>query len=404
MSNQISVQLPDGSARELPVGAAAQDLAASIGAGLAKAALAAKVNGVPVDLACPLRDGDQVEILTLKSPDVLPILRHSCAHIMAEAVSELFSNVALGIGPDVENGFYYDFQTPDQISSNDFERIEERMRAIIREDKPFVREVVSRDQAQEIFADQPLKLELLDDIPAEEDVTIYRHGDHMELCRGPHVASAGKIPADSFELQKVAGAYWRGDANNEMLQRVYGVEFATKKELKDYNHMMEEAKKRDHRILGPKLGIFETLDEVGPGLPLFFPKGARVVRTMQEWLRKELYRRGYEEVITPHVYKSGVWKTSGHYDFYKENMYFFNVNEGTDDDPRLSEFGVKPMNCPGHVLLYRSNLHSYRDLPCATSSLAQSIATSSPARSTACSAPAALPKTMPTSSVARIRW
>ena len=364
MSNQISVQLPDGSARELPVGAAAQDLAASIGAGLAKAALAAKVNGVPVDLACPLRDGDQVEILTLKSPDVLPILRHSCAHIMAEAVSELFSNVALGIGPDVENGFYYDFQTPDQISSNDFERIEERMRAIIREDKPFVREVVSRDGAKAIFADQRLKAEHIDDLPADEEiVTIYRHGDHMELCRGPHVASAGKIPADSFELQKVAGAYWRGDANNEMLQRVYGVEFATKKELKDYNHMMEEAKKRDHRILGPKLGIFETLDEVGPGLPLFFPKGARVVRTMQEWLRKELYRRGYEEVITPHVYKSGVWKTSGHYDFYKENMYFFNVNEGTDDDPRLSEFGVKPMNCPGHVLLYRSNLHSYRDLP-----------------------------------------
>ncbi len=363
MSTPISVNLPDGSARELEAGATAADLAASIGAGLAKAALAAKVNGVPQDLAAPLRDGDTVEILTIKSPDALPIVRHSCAHVMAEAVSELFSNVALGIGPDVENGFYYDFQTPDQISSNDFERIEERMRAIIREDKPFVREVVSREQAQEMFADQPLKLELLDDIDASEDVTVYRHGDHLELCRGPHVASAGKIPADSFELQKVAGAYWRGNAENEMLQRVYGVEFATKKELKAYNHMMEEARKRDHRVLGPKLGIFETLDEVGPGLPLFFPKGARIVRTMQEWLRKELYRRGYEEVITPHVYKSDVWKTSGHYDFYKENMYFFNINEGTDEEPRLSEFGVKPMNCPGHVLLYKSNLHSYRDLP-----------------------------------------
>ena len=363
MSDQIHVSLPDGSAKEVPTGATCADVAAAIGAGLSKAALAARVNGELCDLATPVRDGDAVAIVTPKDPQGVEVLRHSTAHIMAEAVEELFSDVKLGIGPDIENGFYYDFRTPDSISSDDFLRIEERMRAIIRENQPFVREVVSRADAEKLFADQPLKLELLGDIPEGDDVTVYRHGGHVELCRGPHVPSAGKVPADSWELSKVAGAYWKGDAENEMLQRVYGVEFATKKELKAYNHMMEEAKKRDHRILGPKLGLFELMDEVGPGLPLFLPNGARVVRTMQEWLRKQLYERGYQEVITPHVYKSDVWKTSGHYDFYKENMYFFNINEGTDEEPKLSEFGVKPMNCPGHVLLYKSRLHSYRDLP-----------------------------------------
>jgi threonyl-tRNA synthetase len=362
MSEKIEVTLPDGSNRELEAGATALDLAASIGAGLARATLAAKVNDKVVDAATVLRDGDAVALLTAKDAEGLEVLRHSAAHVMAEAVEELFENVSLGIGPAIENGFYYDFKLDGQISTDDFPKIEQRMREIIKKDEPFKREVVSRSQAQEMFFDEPLKLELLNDLPADEEVTVYRHGDHLELCRGPHVPSAGKI-GKAFELNKVAGAYWKGNAENEMLTRIYGVAFGTKKELDDYNYMMEEARKRDHRILGPKLGLFETMDEVGPGLPLFLPNGARVVRTMQEWLRKELYRRGYEEVITPHVYRSGVWKTSGHYDFYKENMYFFNINEGTEDEPKLSEFGVKPMNCPGHVLLYKANLHSYRDLP-----------------------------------------
>jgi threonyl-tRNA synthetase len=362
MSQNIEVTLPDNSTRTLEAGATALDLAASIGAGLARATLAARINGELVDAATPLANGDDVALITAKDEAGLEVLRHSCAHVMAEAVSELFENVSLGIGPAIEHGFYYDFKLDGQISTDDFAKIEQRMKEIIKRDEPFVREVVTRAQAQEMFFDEPLKLELLNELPADEEVTVYRHGDHLELCRGPHVPSAGKI-GKAFELTKVAGAYWKGDAQNEQLQRVYGVAFATKQDLDDYTYMMEEARKRDHRILGPKLGLFETLDEVGPGLPLFLPNGARVVRTMQEWLRKELYRRGYEEVITPHVYRSGVWKTSGHYDFYKENMYFFNINEGTEEDPKLSEFGVKPMNCPGHVLLYKANLHSYRDLP-----------------------------------------
>lgn len=370
----ISITLPDASKKELPEGATAQDLAATIGPGLAKAALAATINDIPADLTTPLKDGDIVAILTATQPEGLAILRHSTAHILAEAVSELFPNVSLGYGPAIEHGFYYDFQTPAQITPDDFERITARMREIIKADKPFVREVVTREKAQEIFADQPLKLETLDELGPQEEIVVYLHGDHAELCHGPHVPSAGKIPTDSFEIARTSGAYWKGDASNQMLQRVYGIQFANKKELKAHKTMMEEAKARDHRILGPKLGIFEMLEEVGPGLPLFLPNGARVVRILQEWLRKDLYARGYEEVITPHIYKSDVWKTSGHYDFYQENMYFFTVNESQDADgvsPTLKaakagqaqEFGVKPMNCPGHVLMYRSNLHSYRDLP-----------------------------------------
>lgn len=370
----LSIVLPDDSKKELEEGATAADLAASIGPGLQKAALAVTINGVPSDLSTPLHDGDNVAILTDKQPDGLAILRHSTAHILAEAVMELFGDVALGYGPAIENGFYYDFQTPDQITPESFEKIEARMREIIAADKPFVREVVSRQKAQEIFADQPLKLETLDELDPSEEVVVYRHGDHVELCHGPHVPSAGKIPSDSFEIARTSGAYWKGDSSKQMLQRVYGNQFATKKELKAFREMIEEAKARDHRILGPRLGIFETFEEVGPGLPLFFPNGARVVRTLQEWLRRDLYAAGYEEVITPHIYKSDVWKTSGHYDFYQENMYFFTVNEKQETDgisPTLKkseagegqEFGVKPMNCPGHVLLYKSNLHSYRDLP-----------------------------------------
>ena len=357
----ISVILPDNSTRELEEGATIADCAAAIGSGLAKAAIAGKVDGELVGLDAPLADGAHVEIITNRSPEGLGILRHSTAHIMAEAVQELFPGAQIAFGPQTDDGFFYDFGLDETISSDDFEAIEAKMREIIKKDEPFVREVVTRDEAKEIFKDQKFKAEHIDDLPADAEISIYRHGDFVDLCKGPHIPSSKKIGA--FKLMKVAGAYWKGDADNEQLQRLYGTAFFDKKDLKDYLHMLEEAEKRDHRKLGRELGIYMMDEEAGVGLPLYQPAGARIIRILQEWLRKELYRRGYEEVITPHIYKADVWKTSGHYGYYKDNMYFFEINEGSDEEPRLSEYGVKPMNCPGHVILYKNDIHSYRELP-----------------------------------------
>ena len=223
------------------------------------------------------------------------------------------------------------------------------------------REEVSREAARALFADQPLKLELIDELPEDETISVYRLGAFTDLCRGPHMPGADKLGA--YKLTKVAGAYWKGDSDREMLTRIYGTAFFSKKELEEHLHNLAEAEKRDHRKLGRELGIYMMEPMAGVGLPLYLPKGARVIRTLQEWLRRDLYERGYEEVITPHIYNADVWKTSGHYGFYHENMYFFQINEGTEEEPRYSEYGVKPMNCPGHVLLYKNELHSYRDLP-----------------------------------------
>lgn len=357
----ISVILPDNSTRELEEGATIADCAAAIGSGLAKAAIAGKVDGELAGLDAPLADGAHVEIITNRSPEGLGILRHSTAHIMAEAVQELFPGAQIAFGPQTDDGFFYDFGLDETISSDDFEAIEAKMREIIKKDEPFVREVVTRDEAKEIFKDQKFKAEHIDDLPADAEISIYRHGDFVDLCKGPHIPSSKKIGA--FKLMKVAGAYWKGDADNEQLQRLYGTAFFDKKDLKDYLHMLEEAEKRDHRKLGRELGIYMMDEEAGVGLPLYQPAGARIIRILQEWLRKELYRRGYEEVITPHIYKADVWKTSGHYGYYHDNMYFFEINEGSDEEPRLSEYGVKPMNCPGHVILYKNDIHSYRELP-----------------------------------------
>ena len=357
----ISVILPDNSTRELEERATIADCAAAIGSGLAKAAIAGKVDGELVGLDAPLADGAHVEIITNRSPEGLGILRHSTAHIMAEAVQELFPGAQIAFGPQTDDGFFYDFGLDETISSDDFEAIEAKMREIIKKDEPFVREVVTRDEAKEIFKDQKFKAEHIDDLPADAEISIYRHGDFVDLCKGPHIPSSKKIVA--FKLMKVAGAYWKGDADNEQLQRLYGTAFFDKKDLKDYLHMLEEAEKRDHRKLGRELGIYMMDEEAGVGLPLYQPAGARIIRILQEWLRKELYRRGYEEVITPHIYKADVWKTSGHYGYYHDNMYFFEINEGSDEEPRLSEYGVKPMNCPGHVILYKNDIHSYRELP-----------------------------------------
>ncbi len=357
------VNLPDGSRKEVAEGATVADVAAAIGAGLAKAALGGKVDGAFADLDTVVPEGATVEILTAKSPEALGVMRHSAAHVMAEAVQQLYPGAQIGFGPQTDDGFFYDFALPEgaSISPEDFAAIEERMAEIVKRDEPFVREVVTRDEAKRIFADQRLKAEHIDDLPADEEIIIRRHGDFVDLCSGPHMPSAGKI--GPFKIMKTAGAYWKGDSDNEMLTRIYGTAFFSKKELEEHLHNLAEAEKRDHRKLGRELGIYMMDPMAGVGLPMYLPKGARVIRTLQEWLRRDLYDRGYEEVITPHIYNADVWKTSGHYGFYHDNMYFFQINEGTDDEPRMSEYGVKPMNCPGHVMLYKNELHSYRDLP-----------------------------------------
>ena len=359
----MNIVLPDGSVKELEEGATVADVAASIGAGLARAALAGIVNDTPVDLDAVVSDGDSVAIVTAKSDEGLELMRHSTAHLLAAALTDMYPGVKFGVGPAIENGFYYDIELPEgvTVSPDDFAAIEARMAEIAKSGAAIVRREVSRDEAREIFADQPLKLELIDELPEDETISIYQLGDFTDLCRGPHVPDTGKLGA--YKLTKVAGAYWKGDSDNEMLTRIYGTAFFSKKELEEYLHNLEEAEKRDHRKLGRELGIYMMEPMAGVGLPLYLPKGARVIRTLQEWLRRDLYERGYEEVITPHIYNADVWKTSGHYGFYHENMYFFQINEGTDEEPRYSEYGVKPMNCPGHVMLYKSELHSYRDLP-----------------------------------------
>lgn len=357
----MNIILPDQTVKELEEGATVQDVAASIGAGLAKAALAGKVNGTLVDVTAPVTEGALVEIVTDRSPEALSIMRHSTAHIMAEAVQSLYPGAQIAFGPSTDDGFFYDFELSHSVSTDDFEAIEKKMAEIVKADEPFVREVVTRAEAEEIFADQRFKLEHIAELPADEEISLYRHGSFVDLCSGPHVPSAGRIGA--FKLMKVAGAYWKGDADREMLQRIYGTAFFKKKDLETYLYNLKEAEKRDHRKLGRELGIYTMDPMAGVGLPLYLPKGARVIRILQEWLRRDLYDRGYEEVITPHIYNADVWKTSGHYGYYHENMYFFNINEGDEEHPRYSEYGVKPMNCPGHVMLYKADIHSYRDLP-----------------------------------------
>lgn len=359
----MNIVLPDGSVKELAEGACVADVAASIGSGLSRAALAGIVNDKPVDLSAPVREGDAVAIVTSKSDEALDLLRHSTAHVMAAALVDLYGDVKFGVGPAVENGFYYDIELPEgkSLSPDDFSAIETRMAEIVKSDEAFVRREVSRAEALDVFADQQFKVELINELPEDAVITTYSIGSFTDLCRGPHLPSTGRVGA--LKLTKVAGAYWRGDSEREMLTRVYGTAFFSKKDLDQHLSNLAEAEKRDHRKLGRELGIYMMDESAGVGLPLYLPKGARVIRLLQEWLRRDLYERGYEEVITPHIYKADVWKTSGHYGFYKENMYFFNINEGTEEEPRLSEYGVKPMNCPGHVMLYKNDLHSYRDLP-----------------------------------------
>ena len=347
----MNIALPDGSVKELAAGATVADVAASIGAGLAKAALAGKVDGTLVDLTATVTDGATVEIITAKSPEALHIMRHSCAHIMAEAVQELYPGTQIAFGPATDDGYFYDFELPNNISSEDFGAIEKKMAEIVKADEPFVREVVSIDEAKKIFADQRFKLEHIDDL-TDQEISIYRHGSFVDLCAGPHVPSAGKIGA--FKMMKLAGAYWRGDATREQLQRLYGTAFFKKSELEEYLHNLEEAEKRDHRRIGREMDIFMMRDEA-PGFPFFLPNGMILKNTLLDYWREIHKKAGYVEISTPMIMNKQLWQTSGHWDHYKDNMYSTVIDE--------EEYCVKPMNCPGGVLVYASKPHSYRDLP-----------------------------------------
>ena len=347
----MNIALPDGSVKELAAGATVADVAASIGAGLAKAALAGKVDGTLVDLTATVTDGATVEIITAKSPEALHIMRHSCAHIMAEAVQELYPGTQIAFGPATDDGYFYDFELPNNISSDDFGAIEKKMAEIVKADEPFVREVVSIDEAKKIFADQRFKLEHIDDL-TDQEISIYRHGSFVDLCAGPHVPSAGKIGA--FKMMKLAGAYWRGDATREQLQRLYGTAFFKKSELEEYLHNLEEAEKRDHRRIGREMDIFMMRDEA-PGFPFFLPNGMILKNMLLDYWREIHKKAGYVEISTPMIMNKQLWQTSGHWDHYKDNMYSTVIDE--------EEYCVKPMNCPGGVLVYASKPHSYRDLP-----------------------------------------
>jgi threonyl-tRNA synthetase len=350
----INITLPDGSVRELPAGASVFDLAASIGAGLAKAALAGKVNGELVDLSAPLSEGAKVEIITEKSPEALDIIRHSASHLMAQAVKELFPQAKVTIGPAIENGFYYDFDVERSFTPEDLERIEAKMSEFAAADLKVGRQVLTSAEAIRMFEamGEPYKTELINDIGAET-VSVYSQGGFADLCRGPHVPSTSRIKA--FKLLSIAGAYWRGDEKNRMLQRIYGTAFVDRKELDAYLHRLEEAKRRDHRKLGRELDLFSFSDEVGAGLAIWHPKGAMLRTILEDFERKEHLKRGYDIVVGPQILKTELWQRSGHYENYRENMYFTEVDE--------QGFGIKPMNCLAHMMIYKSQLRSYRDLP-----------------------------------------
>jgi threonyl-tRNA synthetase len=350
----ITISLPDGSTRELAEGATVHDLAASIGTGLAKAALAGKVDGSLVDVTAILHDGARVEIVTEKSPEALEIIRHSTSHLMAQAVQSLFPGTKVTIGPAIESGFYYDFDVPVPFSPEDLEKIEARMAELAKANLKIERQVLGKDEAVKKFREmgETYKVELIEALDADT-VSLYHQGDFVDLCRGPHLPSTSWCKA--FKLTSIAGAYWRGDEKNKMLQRIYGTAFTDKKELEAYLARLEEAKRRDHRKLGRELDLFSFSDEVGAGFAIWHPKGAMLRTIIEDFERKEHLKRSYDIVVGPQLLKTDLWQRSGHYDNYRENMYFTEVDE--------QSFGVKPMNCLAHMMIYKSHLRSFRDLP-----------------------------------------
>ena len=350
----IKVKLIDGCMKEIEEGSNGYSLAASISKKLAKEAIAAKINGKLVDLNHGLKNDDKVEIITADSEDGIEIIRHSTAHVMAQAVKRIYGNVKLAIGPTIKNGFYYDFDLDISLTQDDLKKIEDEMNKIINEDLKFKRDDVSKEEALKIMSEKGeyYKVELINALDESEKISLYEQGDFTDLCRGPHIPSTKFIKA--FKLTSVAGAYWRGNEKNKMLQRIYGVAFSSKKELEKYLNMIEEAKKRDHRKLGRELKLFEIMDE-GPGFPFFLPKGVILKNILIDYWRKLHNEAGYVEIETPIMLNKELWIRSGHWDHYKENMYTSMIDN--------KEFALKPMNCPGGMLVYKSEGHSYRDLP-----------------------------------------
>ena len=350
----ISIRLPDGSQREFDAPVTVAQVAASIGAGLAKAALAGKVDGALVDTSHLISHNAELAIITDKDADGLEVIRHSTAHLLAYAVKELFPDAQVTIGPVVDNGFYYDFSYKRPFTPDDLEAIEKKMAELVKKDEPVQRKVLPRDEAVAYFKSigEAYKAEIIESIPANEDVSLYSEGKFTDLCRGPHVPSTGKLKV--FKLMKLAGAYWRGDSKNEMLQRIYGTAWAKKEDQEAYLHMLEEAEKRDHRKLGKVLDLFHFQDEA-PGLIFWHPKGWTVWQQVEQYMRRVYQDNGYQEVKAPQILDRTLWEKSGHWDNYKDNMFT------TDSENR--HYALKPMNCPGHVQIFRSNLHSYRELP-----------------------------------------
>lgn len=354
--NEIKITLPDGSVAVEQAGKTVKEIISSWNGEIAKTAVVARVNNVLVDLSYPVEKDSSIDVIDITTEEGLAALRHSISHVMAQAVQDLFDGVKVTIGPSIEDGFYYDFEYENTFTPEDLEKIEKRMADIVTADHAFERREVSREEAVKLFEQrgETYKVELINDLPQEvKTVSLYTQGDFIDLCRGPHIPSTGMIKA--FKLLSVAGAYWRGDERNKMLQRIYGTGFATREELADYIIMIEEAKKRDHRRLGKELDLFQVNEELGAGLVIFHPKGALLRTIIEDWERKEHLKRGYDIVVGPQISKGELWKKSGHFDHYRENMYFTEVEEQL--------YGIKPMNCLAHMLIYKSRIRSYRDLP-----------------------------------------
>ena len=351
---QIQLTLPNGDVLTMERGVTPGEVASSIGPGLAKAALAAVVDGETVGLMDPLQSDADIRILTLKDPESLPVLRHSAAHVLATAVRELLPNAGIGFGPAIEEGFYYDFDVDTPFTPDDLEAFEKRMAEVTVADQPFERRQVTKDEALQLFEDDPLKLERLEEFEDDEVITVYQNGPFLDLCKGPHVPSTGKLK--HFKLLSGAGAYWRGDEKRQMLQRIYGTAFHSRPELDEHLDRLEEAKKRDHRVIGKELDLFSIQEEVGSGLILWHPRGGIIRHTVEEFLKETLLEHEYELVFTPQVASEELYRMSGHLEVFEENM--FPVME--DDGAR---FRMKPMNCPHHFMIYKTQTRSYRDLP-----------------------------------------
>jgi threonyl-tRNA synthetase len=352
----LTIELPDGAKKEVEIGTTVEGVASSISPGLKKKAIAGKVNGKVVDIYSPVHEGDVVEIITLDSKDGIEVLRHSTAHLMAQAIKRLYSDVKLGIGPVIEDGFYYDMDLPVSLTPDDLEKIEKEMNKIIQENLPIQRKVVSREEALRIYEElgDHLKLELIRELPEGEDITVYEQGEFFDLCRGPHVPSTGKLK--EVKLLSIAGAYWRGSSDRQMLQRVYGTAWPKKEQLNEYLHMLQEAKERDHRKLGKELKIFSMSQAVGQGLPLWLPRGATIRRIIERYIVDMEEKLGYDHVYTPHLANVELYKISGHWDHYQEDMY-------PPMEMDNEQLVLRPMNCPHHMMVYKNDMKSYRNLP-----------------------------------------